>query len=89
MLNNDLSQHVGFEVSVVAFDLDGTLADTLPDLHTATNLTLNDLGHDPVSTDVVRQYIGQGIEYLLVELFKDLKIYWEEAKLKSIAHRFR
>lgn len=89
MLNNDLSQHAGFEVSVVAFDLDGTLADTLPDLHTATNLTLNDLGHKPVSAHVVRQYIGQGIEYLLRELFRDLHIPIEAAELKSIAQQFR
>ena len=89
MFNNDLSQHAGFDVSVVAFDLDGTLADTLPDLHTATNLTLNDLGFGPVSADVVRQYIGQGIEYLLLELFKDLEIPIEAAELKSFAQQFR
>ena len=46
MSNNGLLQQRGFDVSVIAFDLDGTLVDTLPDLHAATNLTLNDLGYD-------------------------------------------
>ena len=58
----------------MAFDLDGTLVDTLPDLHTATNLTLNDLGYGAVSPHTVRQYIGQGIEYLLQALFAELNI---------------
>ena len=89
MSNNGLLQQRGFDVSVIAFDLDGTLVDTLPDLHTATNLTLNDLGYDPVSPDLVRQHIGQGIEYLLLELFKDLGIQIEATDLNNIAQQFR
>ena len=89
MSNNGLLQQRGFDVSVIAFDLDGTLVDTLPDLHTATNLTLNDLGYDPVGADVVRQHIGQGIEYLLLELFKDLGIQIEVTDLNNIAQQFR
>ena len=89
MPSNDLLQKRDFEVSAVAFDLDGTLVDTLPDLHTATNLTLNDLCHDPVSANAVRQHIGQGIEYLLLELFKDLEIRAEVEDLQNIAQQFR
>ncbi|MBT7997557.1 MAG: HAD hydrolase-like protein, partial [Betaproteobacteria bacterium] len=73
-MTQSMSHPVCFDVKVVAFDLDGTLVDTLPDLHTATNLTLNDLGYGVVSRDIVRRYIGQGIEYLLKELFKSLEI---------------
>ena len=80
---------VVFEVSVVAFDLDGTLVDTLPDLHAATNLTLHDMGYEAVSSRTVRQYIGQGIEYLLKELFTELNISHTAINFDEIAQQFR
>ncbi|MFT5162222.1 MAG: phosphoglycolate phosphatase [Alteromonadaceae bacterium] len=48
----------------IAFDLDGTLVDSVPDLHYAANLMLNAVNHPPVSIDEVRLYIGDGIETL-------------------------
>ena len=84
-----MSHPVCFDVKVVAFDLDGTLVDTLPDLHTATNLTLNDLGYGVVSRDIVRRYIGQGIEYLLKELFKSLEINTGKEDFVKLAAQFR
>jgi phosphoglycolate phosphatase len=56
------------EISAVAFDLDGTLADTLPDLYASANLTMRDLGLAPVDRDTVRDYIGQGIDRLVKRL---------------------
>lgn len=53
------------EVSAVAFDLDGTLVDTLPDLHEAGNRTLADLGLGPVGVDEVRDYVGEGVDRLV------------------------
>ena len=73
----------------MAFDLDGTLVDTLPDLHTATNLTLNDLGYGAVSPHTVRQYIGQGIEYLLQALFAELNINQAKINFDEAAQQFR
>ena len=73
----------------MAFDLDGTLVDTLPDLHTATNLMLYDLGYEGVSSDTVRQYIGQGIEYLLQELFNELNISQATINFEEAAQQFR
>ena len=83
------SHPVCFDIKAVAFDLDGTLVDTLPDLHTATNLTLNDLGYGVVSRDIVRRYIGQGIEYLLKELFKSLEINTGKEDFVKLAAQFR
>ena len=50
---------------VVAFDLDGTLADTAPDLAAALNHTLAALGRETVPTESVRHLIGHGAKALL------------------------
>jgi len=50
---------------VVAFDLDGTLADTAPDLAAALNHALLRLGRPPVPVDSVRHLVGHGARALL------------------------
>lgn len=47
---------------VRVFDLDGTLVDTLPDLTSALNQALSDLGLPPVPAAVVRHSLHGGIE---------------------------
>jgi len=59
------------DVSAVAFDLDGTLVDTLPDLHESANRMLRDLGLAPVDAETVRAYIGRGIDRLVTHLLVD------------------
>jgi phosphoglycolate phosphatase len=49
----------------VAFDLDGTLADTAPDLAAALNHALTRLGRDIVPPESVRYLVGQGARALL------------------------
>jgi len=51
--------------SVVAFDLDGTLADTAPDLTASLNHALAALGRPPVSGAQVRHMVGHGARALL------------------------
>ena len=53
------------EIGAVLFDLDGTLLDTLPDLHVATNAMLSDLGRTPLPLSAVRSYLGRGISNLV------------------------
>ncbi len=55
-------------VSAVAFDLDGTLVDTLPDLHEAGRRMLSDLGREAVAPDLTRAYIGDGVDRLIKRL---------------------
>lgn len=50
---------------VVAFDLDGTLADTAPDLAAALNHALAQLGRPTVDSDHVRGLVGHGARALL------------------------
>jgi phosphoglycolate phosphatase len=55
----------GFPFDVVAFDLDGTLADTAPDLAAALNHTLARLGRPRVAPEAVRHLVGHGARALL------------------------
>jgi phosphoglycolate phosphatase len=55
-------------VSAVALDLDGTLVDTLPDLHEAANRMLGDLGRSPVDDSAVRDSVGDGVDRLVKRL---------------------
>jgi phosphoglycolate phosphatase len=54
-----------FPFDVIAFDLDGTLADTAPDLAAALNHTLTALGRPIVEPESVRHLVGQGAKALL------------------------
>ena len=54
----------GFPFDVVAFDLDGTLADTAPDLAAALNHTLGALGRRAVDPESVRHLVGHGARAL-------------------------
>lgn len=50
---------------LVIFDLDGTLLDTIADLAVATNHALEQLGYPTHETEVIRTYVGNGINKLL------------------------
>jgi phosphoglycolate phosphatase len=54
-----------FPFDVVVLDLDGTLADTAPDLAAALNHTLTELGRPIVDPESVRHLVGQGAKALL------------------------
>ncbi len=55
-------------IKAVAFDLDGTLLDTLADITEAGNRMLEDLGRARVDERVVRGFIGNGIAQLTKRL---------------------
>jgi phosphoglycolate phosphatase len=54
---------IGFDI--VVFDLDGTLADTAPDLAAALNHALIRLDRPPVPVESVRHLVGHGARALL------------------------
>jgi phosphoglycolate phosphatase len=54
-----------FAVDAVAFDLDGTLLDTVHDLAAAVNLLFGELGLSPLPVDAVRAMVGKGVSDLL------------------------
>lgn len=49
----------------VIFDLDGTLLDTLGDLTAAVNYALAAHGYPPRTTAQVRQFVGDGVQWLI------------------------
>ena len=49
----------------ILFDLDGTLLDTLADLHDSTNHVLRSLGYPERTLDEVRRFVGNGARRLL------------------------
>ena len=59
------------KIKAVLFDLDGTLLDTLPDLHAATNAMLVDMGHSELPLESVRSYVGRGIPNLIKRAMAD------------------
>lgn len=55
--------HVSYQA--IIFDLDGTLLNTLDDLHASTNYALAHHGMPPRTTSEVRQFVGNGIANLI------------------------
>lgn len=51
--------------TAIIFDLDGTLLDTLGDLHAATNAVLAQFGYPGRTIDEVRRFVGNGARVLI------------------------
>jgi phosphoglycolate phosphatase len=52
-------------VSLLIFDLDGTLVNTLEDIAASVNFTLGRLGRAPLTEQSVRRFVGDGIDLLM------------------------
>lgn len=52
-------------VKAVMIDLDGTLADTIPDLAAAANRMLRELGRPALDEGMIRTFVGKGIAKLV------------------------
>ena len=55
------------------FDLDGTLVDSLPDLHYAVCEVLKTWGLEPMEEEEVGRYIGKGAIHLAAEVLRARK----------------
>ena len=49
----------------ILFDLDGTLLDTLDDLHNAVNHTMTQFGCPQRTREEVRRFVGNGVDHLI------------------------
>jgi len=53
------------DIKLIAFDLDGTLLDSVPDLAVAADQAVKALGYPSVSEEQVRNYVGNGADVLI------------------------
>ena len=60
-----MNQRFPLRVKAVTIDLDGTLADTIPDLAVAANLMLRELGRAELPLERIRDFVGKGIPKLV------------------------
>ena len=74
--------------AVVAFDLDGTLVDTAPDLIGALNHVLDEERLPPAPTDAARHLVGHGAKALLQRGFALAERPWESEREKRLVERF-
>ena len=76
-------------VKLLIFDLDGTLVNTLEDIAASLNDTLTRLGRQPLSSDTVRRYVGDGITMLLTRALGDRRELLEDAAALYKDHQRR
>lgn len=67
-------------IRLFIFDLDGTLVDSLEDITTAVNYTLQKLGRPVIPLARVREFVGDGVGTLLSRALGDSQEFLEDAK---------
>ena len=71
--------------TAILFDLDGTLLDTLGDLHAATNAVLRQFGYPERTMEEVRQFVGNGARRLIEQAVPA----GEEARVDEVLSAFQ
>lgn len=66
-----MKQRFPLRVKAVMIDLDGTLADTIPDLAAAANRMLGELGRPTLDVERIRTFVGKGIPKLVERTLAD------------------
>jgi phosphoglycolate phosphatase len=72
----------------IAFDLDGTLVDSAPDLIGTLNRMLAPRGHPPVPLASARHLVGHGARALLRHGFAEAGAPWHEAEAAVLLEEF-
>lgn len=75
--------------AAVIFDLDGTLIDSVPDLHVAVNRLLNEEGQPAVTAEAVAHMVGEGASRLVERAFAAVDIVLSSAAAAHYTERFR
>jgi len=72
----------------VIFDLDGTLCDSAPDLRATSNTLLRSMGYPPLSLEVVRSFIGNGVPKLVERVMKESDIEFTQERHAAMTETF-
>jgi phosphoglycolate phosphatase len=59
------------KISLIIYDFDGTLVDTLFDIADAVNLSLSELELRTLSRETICKYVGKGVERLMSQSIKE------------------
>jgi phosphoglycolate phosphatase len=74
--------------TTLAFDLDGTLVDTAPDLIGALNLVLGERGLSSLPVEAARSLVGRGARFLIEHGFEQAGEPLEEGEIGGLVTRF-
>jgi phosphoglycolate phosphatase len=74
--------------ATIAFDLDGTLVDTAPDLIGTLNVLLKEEGLPPLPLADARPFIGRGAKWMIERGFQAAGAALEEARAPELFDRF-
>lgn len=58
-------------ISLIIYDFDGTLVDTLDDIALSVNLALTELGQRPLEREVIKTCVGSGVFMLMTRALSD------------------
>ncbi len=73
---------------MIVFDLDGTLVETAPDLHRATNEIMRQEGLAEVDLPKIRAFVGQGAKALIKRGAALSDVTFSEEKLDQLTQQF-
>ena len=79
------------DIDLLLFDLDGTLVDSVPQLHLAVDAALQGCGLPGVTLEQVKQWIGNGADILLrraIQRRYDLQGEMDEALVTRVRQKF-
>lgn len=82
------NEHSSLAGATIAFDLDGTLVDTAPDLISTLNMLLDQEGLAPLPLSEARPFIGRGARWLIERGFQAAGATLEEARAPELFDRF-
>ena len=74
-------------IRAIAFDLDGTLCHTLPDLVAAANASRAHMGLPPLPDATIESYIGDGIPRLVHRVLTNSRAARRTRRSLSLFHR--
>ena len=72
----------------IVFDLDGTLADTAPDIVSTLNVILKSMGHPPLPYHEAINLVGSGARALLTEGLKAAQVETDAQQLEKLYLQF-